>query len=356
MYGGVKMRSEKLQTLNKQAKAALRKEWFRLIVIVVVLAIVYGLLFYPNPQRGYAGEIETITIGRPVSDSGTLIFIADHQGFFEANGIKVTQKDYDTGLAAINSLLNNEIDLSGSGEFPLVVKALDNADISVIGSFARSFNTYLIARVDRGIRNKSDLRGKRVGLPRRTVPEFYLSRFLDLNGMSIRDVTLIDLTPKQAVGAIAEGTVDAVVVWEPYASQIKGQQTNEIVSWSAHSDQAQYSVLVGRNEWIRQHPELVKRVLKSLVQAEEYAVRHPEEAKAILQARYNYDAAYVAKVWPDFQFSLFLEQALILALEDEARWMIKNNLTTEKAVPDFLDHINEDGLKAVKPEAVNIIR
>jgi len=36
--------------------------------------------------------------------------------------------------------------------------------------------------------------------------------------------------------------------------------------------------------------------------------------------------------------------------------MIKNKLTSEKTVPNFLDYIYEDGLKAVKPEAVNIIR
>jgi hypothetical protein len=43
-------------------------------------------------------------------------------------------------------------------------------------------------------------------------------------------------------------------------------------------------------------------------------------------------------------------------MEDEARWMIKNKLTKEKNVPNFLDYIYEDALKAVKPEAVNIIR
>lgn len=332
------------------------QKWFALVSIAIVLifAVVLGSMFYP--RQNYTGKVESITIGRPVSDSGTLIFIADDQHFFEANGIKVTQKDYDTGLAALNGLLNNEIELSGSGEFPLVVKALENANISVIGSYARSFNTYLIARADRGIRNERDLKGKRIGLPRRTVPEFYLSRFLDLKGISFRDVTLIDLTPKQVIGAIANGTVDAVVVWEPYASQILEQQTNGTVVWSAHSDQAQYSVLVGRKDWIRQNPELVRRVLKSLAQAEEYVVQHPAESKAILQKRYQYDDAYVARIWPDFQFALFLEQALLLALEDEARWMIKNNLTTEKTIPDFMDYIYEDGLKAVKPEAVNIIR
>ena len=36
--------------------------------------------------------------------------------------------------------------------------------------------------------------------------------------------------------------------------------------------------------------------------------------------------------------------------------MISNNLTTEKQVPNFLDYIHEDDLKAIKPESVNIIR
>ena len=65
---------------------------------------------------------------------------------------------------------------------------------------------------------------------------------------------------------------------------------------------------------------------------------------------------YTDAVWPEPQFSLSLDQSLIAAMEDEARWMIKNNLTTEKQVPNFLDYIYEDGLKAINPEAVNIIR
>ncbi len=42
--------------------------------------------------------------------------------------------------------------------------------------------------------------------------------------------------------------------------------------------------------------------------------------------------------------------------KDEAQWMIKNNLTTEKSIPDFANYIHGGGLKAVKPEAVSIIR
>ena len=75
-----------------------------------------------------------------------------------------------------------------------------------------------------------------------------------------------------------------------------------------------------------------------------------------MQKRLKLDDAYTATVWSQNQFSLSLDQSLIAAMEDEARWMIKNKLTNEKKVPDFLDYIYEDGLKAIKPEAVSIIR
>ena len=51
-----------------------------------------------------------------------------------------------------------------------------------------------------------------------------------------------------------------------------------------------------------------------------------------------------------------LERGWSVAMEDETRWMIKNNLTREKQIPDFMNYIYVDGLKAVKPEVVKIIR
>ena len=115
-------------------------------------------------------------------------------------------------------------------------------------------------------------------------------------------------------------------------------------------------MIVSTDEWITKHPELVSRLLKSLAQAEEYAIRNPAGARTIVQKRLNLDASYMETVWSQDQFSLSLDQSLILAMEDETRWMMNNNMTDEKNIPDFLDYIDEGGLKAVKPEAVNIIR
>ena len=241
-------------------------------------------------------------------------------------------------------------------EYPFVAKAFKKANISIIASIDKSYVIYFVGLTDRGVRNTADIKGKKVGLPRGSIAEFYFGRFLSLNGMSMRDVTLINLPWQHAADAISHGSVDAVVTEEPYVSEILKQHPHGTVSWSVQSSQAVYVVLMCRNDWIKQHPDLVRRFLNSLSQAEGYIEQHPAEAKDILRKRYHYDDGYMARVWPEHQFSLSLDQSLIVALEDEARWTISNNMTTEKQVPDFLNYMYEDGLKAVRPEAVNIIR
>ena len=62
----------------------------------------------------------------------------------------------------------------------------------------------------------------------------------------------------------------------------------------------------------------------------------------------------VSTSWGDFQFKLFLDQPMLVSLEDEARWAMVNRLTDTMKVPDYLDYLYTDALKAVKPDAVTI--
>ncbi len=326
-------------------------------IAIIILVAVAGIIawYFTSSNESNLGPAESVTLGGLVSDANIMTFTAEDQHFFEANGINLTFKTYDTGLAAVNELLNNNVDIAGTSEYPVMAKAFEKDNISIIASISKSYIVYFVGLTDRGIRNVADLKGKRIGLPLGAIPEFYLGRFLNLNGMSIRDVDLINLPPGQAADAIANGSVDGVVTWEPYVSQIQEQHSNGTVSWPVQSGQAVYGVLVCRNDWIKQHSDLVRRVLNSLAEAEEYIVQHPSEVKAILQKRYHYDDAYISKVWPEQQLSLSLDQSLITAMEDEGRWMIVNNMTNASNVPDLSNYIYQKGLESVRHGSVNII-
>ncbi len=304
---------------------------------------------------GRSGEPESITFGDIPSGSAALVYIAQERGFFRAEGLSVSLKDYPTGVATTDALLTGEVDIAWSAEFPMVSRAFSGEKISVIAVSGRFSDEYLFGLKDHGIDSVSDIKGKTIGVPVKTIAEFYLSRFLLLSGVNTEEVSLVNVLPPQSEEATTDGSVDGVVTWEPYTNRIKEQLADRIVAWPIQSSQPGFGVIIGRNDWLSESPQVVEQFLESLARAEEYLVRNPEAAKDIVQERLGYDDKFMEIFWPENQFYLSLDQALITAMEDEARWMIDNNLTDEKQVPDFLDYIYMDALEAIKPEAVNII-
>ena len=47
-----------------------------------------------------------------------------------------------------------------------------------------------------------------------------------------------------------------------------------------------------------------------------------------------------------------LDQGLLLAMEDQARWMISNKLTDRTQVPNYLNYIDAEALLKVDPKTV----
>ena len=154
---------------------------------------------------------------------------------------------------------------------------------------------------------------------------------------------------------VADGKIDAIATAQPYVNSARDKLGDNAVVWPAQSSQPLFALIISTDDWISKHPELASRFLKSMAEAEEYINTHPAEAMTIVQDRLNLSGAYMPTVWQQNQFSLTLDQSLVSAMEDEARWMIANNLTNATAVPDFRDYIYTEGLEKIKPGSVNII-
>lgn len=326
-------------------------------VVILFIAIVLSSFVYLNSQKPYTGKMESIAVAYSPFESLTLFWVAQEQGYFNQNGLNMTAHKYDTGTGALNGVLNGANDIVvGTTEFPLTARALEGNRIRTIASISKSEFIYIVAREDRGIHGVSDLKGKTIGTTFGTIAHFYLGRFLDLNGLSIQDVTLANLkTPAEWVNAVVNGSIDAVATAQPYADLAKDGLGSNAVFWSIQSSQPLYAQAIATDEWITSHPELVNRFLKSLLKAEAFTVNHPAEAKGIVKNQLNLTDVYIGGIWSENQFSLSLDQSLLLAMQDEAQWLISNNLTNATTIPNFINYLYVDGLKSVKPGAVNII-
>jgi NitT/TauT family transport system substrate-binding protein len=319
-------------------------------------AVFSGLGSWSCSQRSDSGRIETLTLAAVPTELNAMVYVAEDQKFFARNGLQVNLKGYDSGATSAAGMLNGEADIALAAEFPIVSQVFNKKDIISFGTITKYENTYIIWRKDSGIETIQDLKGKRIGVTLHTISEFYLGRTLELNGMNIQQVTLVDTKASESEKTFLNGEVDAVVIWEAWVTQLSQRVGKQAITRPLQSGQYAYWNLVSTRDWGKKHPHMLRWLMKSLVQAEDYILSHQGEAKAIVRKQMNFDAAYMEIIWPRYQFALSLDQSLITAMEDEARWMIRNKLTSEENIPNFMDYVQEDALKTIRPHAVTIIR
>ncbi len=137
---------------------------------------------------------EKLTVGVFKGVFSSLIWIAESQGYFAVNGLDVLiQDEYETGIAPMRDALDGKVDIASGAEFVLVSVIFENKNLKAITTIDLADAIELVARKDHGISRPTDLRGKRIAIPKNTQAEFFLGRFLTFNDLSLDDVEIFSL-------------------------------------------------------------------------------------------------------------------------------------------------------------------
>ncbi|XHH08683.1 MAG: ABC transporter substrate-binding protein [Candidatus Bathyarchaeia archaeon] len=321
------------------------------IAVVILVSIVMAGLFYQHINSNKSLEEVSITDVNVVYSG--ILYVAENQGYFTQNGLNVTFQDYPNSEAGFNDLANGKVDIVQSAEYPIVGEVFDNRDVRVVATIDKADVNNLIGRKDHGIENVSTLVGKKIGVGEGTIREFYLGRYLNLNGISLQDVTLVYLSLQESVDAVVNGTIDAMITPDAvWYNRVVSKLENNSVVFPVQQGQPVFTELVCRSDYLTNHSQTITKLLNALYQAEIFILDHPKEAEVIVQKRLNLTSADVG--WDNYRFSLSLDLPLVTAMRDEARWMITNGFTNQTQVPDFTNYIYTDALKLVKPYSVTI--
>ncbi|MEK7103149.1 MAG: NrtA/SsuA/CpmA family ABC transporter substrate-binding protein [Patescibacteria group bacterium] len=273
--------------------------------------------------------------------------IAKEKDFFEKNGLDVQMKEYDSGATSMAALLSGKADVAVAADFVGVINMFNNPNLRVLAEVSNHDVFRVIARKDKGISSPSDLKGKTIGVTQKTAAEFYLGRFLTFNNTALADVKIVNLSPKSMIDMLNQGTLDAIVTFEPHAYKLEQSMGDNLVVWSAQGDQRALGLVYSTSEFVNNNPDVVEKYLRSLVDAKQYLDIHPDETRSLIAQYLRYSDDYITHIWPKFNFEISLGQELVLTMESQARWAINNKLTTQEKVPNYLNFIYFPALDAV---------
>lgn len=308
-----------------------------------------------NPK--FSGRPEKIIIAFAALPETALAQIAHARDYYREEGLEVTPHLHSIGKLALKEVLDGNADLATVAETPLMFALMNGEQLAVIATIQRSKKNHaIIARRDKGIFKPEDLKGRKVATTIGITSDFFIDVFCAMHGIARNEIITVNVKPEEYYDAIVNGQADAVSAFHPYLKQIQKKLGDNGITFYDEEIYTESFNIVAKKDFIRDNPGKIRKILRALVRAEEFAGESPSEAQRIVAAFSGIDKGIVSDIWEDNRFAVSLTQSLILSLEDESRWAIKGGLSKAKVVPNYLDSIYFDGLKTVKPEAVRILR
>lgn len=310
-----------------------------------------------KPAQKQSGPREKITIAYSTASNAVLMYIAFAKGYLAEEGLDAAPQPHAFGKMALNAVLEGKADLATAANTPIMFAVMNGKNITTLAAIQTSSrNEAIVARRDRGISKPVDLIGKKIGVTLGTTADYFLDSFLLIHNIKRKQVALMDMKPDEMAGALDKGRVEAVSAFNPTLKQLEKKLGSKGVVFFGETFYTEIFCLAADREYVKNHPEAIRKVLRALIKAELFVQQRPGEARSLAAEFTKTDKAILDEIWDIFTFRVTLDQALLVDFEDQARWAIKNRLTLRRDMPNYLDHIYADGLHAVKPEAVRIVR
>jgi len=139
----------------------------------------------------------------------------------------------------------------------------------------------ILVHEDSPIRTVADLKGKTVGVSKGSGCHFLLAAALKREGMSFRDIKPAFLESADGKAAFARKSIDAWAIWDPFLAIAQSQgPTRIIIDATGISTYCRFYLV--DNDFVTEHPEVVKIVFETLVTTGKWVKEHPKEAAEIL--------------------------------------------------------------------------
>src|SRR6201989_1204696 len=213
------------------------------------------------------------------------ILLKDHgwlEKEFEKDGIKILWVQTLGSNKALEFLNAGSIDFGSTAGSAALLAKINGNPIKSIYVYSRPEWTALVTRKDTSINKIEDLKGKRVAVTRGTDPHIFLVRALQQVKLTEKDIAPVLLQHPDGKTALIRGDVDAWAGLDPMMAQAEIEDGARLFYRNKAANT--WGILNVREEVLKDHPDLVKRVLGVYEEARKYSLANYAEEKHAFQA------------------------------------------------------------------------
>jgi NitT/TauT family transport system substrate-binding protein len=254
---------------------------------LITLAITCAALLFSTGRMSAADNL-TVRFGHfpNVTHAQGLIahaFSRQGKGWFEQRlgpGVKVEWYTYNAGPSAMEALFAGSLDVTYVGTGPALTAHLKakGTEIRVISGAANG-GAALVTKND-SIKKPEDFRGKRVATPQMgNTQDIACRAWLKEHGFRITqtggDVLVVPTSNPDQLAALVSGNVDAVWTVEPWVTRLEKEASGKVF---LEDDKSITTWLVSSVKFLKEHPDLAKKIASANKELTQWINSHPAEA------------------------------------------------------------------------------
>src|SRR5262245_40088395 len=244
--------------------------------LVAVLAVVLAL-----GAGAQAQDLPKVTIGMSGWTGFAPLSLADKAGIFKKNGVDVTikfipQKDRHLAIAS------GDVQCAATTVETFIVWNANGVPIKQVVQLDKSYGADGMV-VRNSVARIGELKGNTVAASAPgTAPYFTLAWMLKKNGLSVKDVKVVNLEPGPAAQAFVAGQNDAAMTYEPYLSTVRSNpQAGKIIATTLD-----YPMIMDTfgctPKFISDNPKAVQAITNSYFEAVDMIGKDPKKSFEIM--------------------------------------------------------------------------
>lgn len=213
--------------------------------------------------------------------------IAKGLGYFdEGVKAKINFTEMQSGAQINTAIVSGSLDFGlASGSVPTAAAMAQGLPLKLVGMVDNIGPAEeLVVRKSIGFKKPADFKGHKLATPFGSTSHFRLMGFLQTNGLSQRDVTVLDMSAPAIVAAWSRGEIDGAYIWAPAKSKLLASG-GEIYNTAAALEKKGYVIadlIVVRTGFAEAYPDAVAGFIAAYGKALDMWKTNPEEAAKVV--------------------------------------------------------------------------
>src|SRR3954464_4203099 len=261
---------------------------------------------------------------------------------FAKDGISIRWVQTLGSNKALEFLNAGSIDLGSTAGSPAPLAKINGNPIKSIYGYSQPEWTAPVTTKDSKIAKIEDLKGKRVAVTRGTDPHIFLVRALQSVGLTEKDITPVLLQHPDGKTALIRGDVDAWAGLDPMMAQAEIEDGAKLFYRNKGANT--WGILNVREEFLKDQPELVKRVIGVYEEARKFSLANYADEKHAFQAATKLSDAIADKQLKERTTITYnkigaeqRDSILQAGLALQKAGVIKADVDVKKALDDLID-------------------